>query len=485
MAGDRLFEVPLPIGSRVVYPRQPLPNLRDPMGALRDALDEPLASEPLSARLRQGMKVVIAVEALYHGSPANLYWLGKLLGELTALTARKDVARTTVIIATGIHRRLFPEEKKLLLRAVTPRGNATVEECDPEGPIELVEVAEFQSKPVYLHPSATAADLLITLSVAALPDGGGYHPLVLGLGGLDNARVAALGASPDVIDRIGKAIEERLAVFAIEVVLDSRNLNPQPDFLSANEDDLTATQRVQLTGYSHLPKRAASRLADLAAGAGLIGVFCGSTHAVSRAARRRFLEQYAVPLERPADILITGLPSSGPYNTRAALNPVLVRHLLQGWVLRQHSAGCPLVRGGTVVLLHPCTNRFDHQQHTAHYDFFHSVLSETHSPESFTDAEAAFVSNPALLTAFRTGYAYHPGHPFLLWQQSLHARKTLGRVIVVGADNESVPRVLGYETATSVAEALYRAGNGQKQARDILCLHNPLTVTCQLPDNPS
>jgi hypothetical protein len=49
-------------------------------------------------------------------------------------------------------------------------------------------------------------------------------------------------------------------------------------------------------------------------------------------------------------------------------------------------------------------------------------------------------------------------------------------VIVVGADNEYIPKILGYETARNVSEALYRARDGENRTQDILCLHLPPIV---------
>lgn len=481
MAGESLAEVVLPVGSRVVYPRQPQPASRDPRAAIRRAFDEPLGSEPLSARLTRGMRVVIAVEALFHGSPAGLYWQGKVVSEVLTLANQRGAAKITVLLATGIHRRLFADEKRQLLHGCPLPSNATVEECDPEGPQPLRPVGEADGRVVAIHPAAAEADLVITVSVAACPEGGGYSALVLGLGGFANADAATCRG----LTYLGGLVETKIPTFAIEVVLDSKYTNPQHDFLAMNEDDLTSAQRVQLKGFSHLPKPAASRLAsDVPASAGLLAVYCGSTSLVYAAAQKRLLEQHWVPLTHRADVLVTGLPAFGPHNTRAPLNPVLMRHLLQSWVLGQYSGQPPLKPGGTVILLHPCTNRFDHQQHTAHFNFFNSVLPKARTVEEFASAEALFVRDPALLAAFRTGHAYHPGHPFLVWKQASEASTFLGRVIVVGADNESVPRLLGYETASSVAEALYRARNGLSKAQDILCLHNPLTVVCQLPEAP-
>ncbi len=490
MAGDTLVEVPLPVGTRVVYPRQPIPAFRDPLGVIRQAFDEPLDSEPLSVRLTRGMKVAVVVEALYLGSASSLHWLGELLSEVVSLAARRDVGETTVLLATGIHRRLFVEEKKLLLRRVDLRANTHVEECDPEGPTPLTEVTEADGRVIGLHPAVASADLVITLAVSSMPEGGGYAALVLGSGGYSNASAVAsssnISSLSEALKCIGGLIEAKLPVFSIELVLDSRHTNPHQDFLGANEDDLTNGQRVQLTGFSHLPRPAALRIAtDPAVAVGLIGVFAGSTRRVEVAARRRYMEQHGVPLSHQSDVLITGLPACGPYNTRASLNPVLVRHLLQGWLLRAYQGRSPLKPGGTVVLLHPCTNRFDHEQHTAHYNFFLSVVKRVDSPAAWAAAETEFVKNPALLAMFRNGHAYHPGHPFLVWQQASQLNPPVGRVIVVGADNESIPNLLGYETAASVPEALYRARNGQSQAQDVLCLHNPLTVVCQLPESLS
>lgn len=482
MAGESVCEVPLPVGSRVVYPRPPQGALRDPLASIRRAFDEPMATEPLSARLTHGMRLVVAVEALYHGSPASLYWLGKVLREVLLLANQRGASKVTVLLATGVHRRLFDDEKRALLHHCPLPPNASVLECDPEGPHPPREVLDVDGHPLSVHPEAAEADLVVTLSVAASPEGGGYSALVLGLGGFANARAATCGGR-GALATLGALLESKVPVFAVELVLDSKHTNPQHDFLAMNEDDLTSAQRVQLKGFSHLPKPAALRLAsDATVSAGLLGVFCGSTPLVHAAAQQRLLEQHLVPLSHPADVLVTGLPAFGPHNTRAALNPVLVKHLLQSWVLGQYAGRPALKPGGTVVLLHPCTNRFDHQQHTAHFNFFNSVLPTAQTLEELNAAEARFVRDPALLAAFRTGHAYHPGHPFLLWKQACEVNTFLGRVIVVGADNESVPQLLGYETAASVAEALYHARNGLSQAQDILCLHNPLTVVCQLPE---
>ncbi|MGH2696941.1 MAG: lactate racemase domain-containing protein, partial [Actinomycetota bacterium] len=51
-----------PLGSRVVYPPDSLPPIPDVRGAIRDALLNPLGSEPLPELLRPGMRLTIAFD---------------------------------------------------------------------------------------------------------------------------------------------------------------------------------------------------------------------------------------------------------------------------------------------------------------------------------------------------------------------------------------------------------------------------------------
>src|SRR5690606_19491603 len=61
-SGDKLVEVDLPAGTRVIYPKQPLAPLKDVDAAIRYAINHPYNSEPLWAKLKPGMKVFIAVD---------------------------------------------------------------------------------------------------------------------------------------------------------------------------------------------------------------------------------------------------------------------------------------------------------------------------------------------------------------------------------------------------------------------------------------
>jgi hypothetical protein len=53
-----------PLGTRVIYPPDSLPGLRDLTGRIRDALLNPLGSEPLPELLRSGMRLTIVFDDL-------------------------------------------------------------------------------------------------------------------------------------------------------------------------------------------------------------------------------------------------------------------------------------------------------------------------------------------------------------------------------------------------------------------------------------
>jgi len=188
---------------------------------------------------------------------------------------------------------------------------------------------------------------------------------------------------------------------------------------------------------------------------GLTSVYAGATADVHPRIIEKNFEQYAVPIEGQADVLVTGIPFISPYNVHAFLNPLLVQVLAQGYLFNMYR-GAPLVKkGGTLIITHPCTDKFDHEQHAPYIDFVHRLLPETRDAEQLRSRyEEKFAKDPAYIQMFRDGHAYHPAHPFFMWYWGENGRQHLGRVIVVGADNEYIPRLLGWETALDQLRAL-------------------------------
>jgi lactate racemase len=152
---------------------------------------------------------------------------------------------------------------------------------------------------------------------------------------------------------------------------------------------------------------------------------------------QKSFEQYLVPVSGQADVLICPIPYISPYNVHAFLNPLLVQVLAQGYLFNMYRGHPLLKKGGTLIITHPMTDRFDHEQHAPYIDFVHRVLTETRDSHRMQHKyEPSFARDPAFIQMFRTGHAYHPSHPFFMWYWGENGRAHIGRVIVVGADNE-------------------------------------------------
>jgi hypothetical protein len=496
-AGDRLVPVDLPPGTRVLYPKPPLEPLKDVDAAIRYAVNHPLGTDPLYAKLRPGMKVTIAVDDISLPLPPMRRpdVRERVLEVVLDLLAQHGVEDVELIIATSVHRRMKPHEVRHMVgdRIFDAYWPDRLYNHDAEDAANMVELgATAEGEVVELNRRAVESDLVIYVNLNFVPMDGGHKSVAVGLCGYrslcahHNPRVmrechsymdpgrSALHAS---VDRMGRLVNRTLQVFTIETTINNRMFDKPLEFLAKNEDDLDARERTLQKGLvftlDRLPQAARQAIfTRVPSPYGVTGVVAGETEAVHTRTLARCYEQYAVPFEGQVDVLVTGVPYISPYNVHAFLNPLLVQVMVDGYLFNLYR-GAPLVKkGGTMIVLHPCTDRFDHEQHAPYVDFVHRLLPETRDAlELHRRFEQKLASDPAFLQMYRTGHCYHPAHPFYMWYWGETGRQHLGRVIVVGADNEYIPKLLGWETAPSMDEALYRARGGEARSLDIACLH--------------
>src|SRR5205807_5445483 len=102
----------LPLGSRIVYPPDPIEPIAHPERAIRRALTNPLEDDPLKALLRPGMKLTIAFDDLSLPLPpmAAPDVRQLVLEEVIELAAAAGVEDVYLIVATGLHRRMTADE---------------------------------------------------------------------------------------------------------------------------------------------------------------------------------------------------------------------------------------------------------------------------------------------------------------------------------------------------------------------------------------
>ncbi|MEB2312709.1 MAG: lactate racemase domain-containing protein [Sorangiineae bacterium] len=501
-SGDRLVEVDLPAGTRCIYPKPPLEPLKDPNAAIRYALSHPLDSEPLYAKLRPGMKVTIAIDDISLPLPPMKRpdSRERILTVVLELLADHGVDDVELIVATGIHRRMKASEIRHMVGdrifdAYFPDRLYNHDAEDPDGIVRLGETA--LGEPVDLNRRAAESDLLIYVNITFVPMNGGHKSVPVGLASYESLRPhhnpETIRQSDSYMDpagselarriaRMGRVVAEHLDVFAIESTVNNRMFDRPLGFLAKNEDELDGRERALSKGLvaatSKLPQAARQAIFDkFPAPYAMTGVWAGATEAVHAEALKKSFEQYSVPITGQADVLVTGIPFISPYNVHAYLNPLLVSVLAQGYLFNMYR-NAPLVKqGGTLIITHPCSDKFDHEQHAPYIDFVHRLLPETRDAMKLAHKyEEKFARDPAFIQMYRNGHAYHPAHPFFMWYWGENGRQHLGRVIVVGADNEYIPRLLGWETADSMEDALYMAKGGEARSLDITLLHVPPIV---------
>jgi hypothetical protein len=501
-SGDRLLEVDLPPGTRVIYPKPPLAGLKDPDAAIRYALNHPYNSPPLHAKLRPGMKVVIALDDISLPLPPMRRpdVRERVLTIVLQMLADYGVDDIEIIIATSVHRRMTgPEIRHIvgdrIFNAYYPKRLYNHDAEDPKG-MAFVGETDLGER-VVLNKKAVESDLLIYVNLNLVPMDGGHKSVSVGLCGYEslkahhNPRVMRKCHSymdptsselSTVVERMGRVANKTLNVFTIETTINNRMFDRPLAFLGKNEDEYTPAERAALKALMFTLDRTpdAARQAVFSRVPSpyeITGVFAGETEAVHPHTLKKCYEQYAVPVTGQADILVCGIPYVSPYNVNSFLNPLLVQVMAQGYLFNMYR-GHPLVKkGGTMIVTHPCTDRFDQDHHVPYIEFVHRLLPETRDAmELHKRFEAKFAQNPAYIEQYRRGHAYHPVHPFFMWYWGEAGRQHIGRVIVVGADNEYIPKLLGYETAPTMADALRMAKDTAPNSPEITMLHTPPIV---------
>ncbi len=498
-SGEDLLSVKLPAGTRVVYPKPTIRPLKDRDAAVRYAIDNPEGVDPLSAQLRPGMKVTVAIDDISLPLPAMRRpdMRQAVLEVVLEMLAGNGVTDVEIIIATSFHRRMEPFEIRhavgdKIYDAYAPDRLYCHDGEAPDGMVELGRTEEGER--VRMNRRAAESDLLIYVNINLVPMDGGSKSIAVGLcdypalqahhnpqtirdsnSYFDHTR-SALTASAD---RQAKVIKEHLKVFHIETVVNNQMFDPRMAFFVKNEDRWNLFDKaafgVSKWALSKLPRGFKRNLLfKIPSPYGLIAVHAGETWATHEKTLAYCYQQYCVPIEGQSDVAVYGMPFVSPYNVHSALNPVLVQVMALGYLFNMYR-GMPVVKkNGVIIVTHPLYNEFDKKHHPSYHEFFHRILPET--TDAFTlqrKYEEEFAKRPEYIQQYREGYAYHGVHPFYMWYWGENGRAHVGKVIVVGAEDKRSAEVMGWETAKSMEEALEMARSFIGRSPSISHVHVP------------
>ena len=500
--GFRLERLPAE-RSRVIYPAEAIEPLKNPDEAIRQALLNPLDSEPLPALLKPGMKLTIAFDDLSlplppMRRPDNRQRVIEAVLDLAAAAGVDDIH---LIAALALHRRMTEEELRhavgdRVYDAFAPTGRITNHDAeDPDGMVVIGTTTHGEI--VDMNKRAAESDLLVYVNINLVAMDGGWKSTATGLAGYRSLKqhhnVATMQASKSFMDRhaselhhsnwrMGEVLKDHgPRIFQIETTLNNDTYPSPFDFLMKREWEWSPKDRALYIATEkslrHTPPRLARQIFHgIKAPHRMTSVHAGAVDPVHEATLTQVLREQLVPVEGQTDVLTMGLPYICPYNVNSIMNPILVMCLGLGYLFNMYR-GRPLVReGGVLILTHPTPWEFHPVHHPSYIDFFEQCLAETTDPaELEARFEKTFAEDEWYRHLYRTSYAYHGVHPFYMWYWGSHALAHLGggsHVIIVGGDPKAVRR-LGFRPATTLTDALEMASDHVGPEPTITHLHAP------------
>jgi hypothetical protein len=498
--GENFLLEDLPIGTRVIYPRKPMAGLPNVKAAIHHALNKPIDMDPLHAMLEPGMKITIAVDDISLPLPPMVTpdIRQQILEIVCGMLADHGVDDVHIIVATCLHRRMTDAEIKRMVGtkiydAFAPDRLYNHDACDPDGMVTLGKTRHGEV--VEMNKRAADSDLVIYVNINLVTMDGGHKSVGVGLCGYESLKAhhtpKAIVNSDSFMDpknselnhsveRIGRVAEKHVKVFHIETVLNNKMFGGALDFLMKSEDDFSESDRLKFQAIKWTLDRTPRALRRevfmrVPAPYDVIAVNAGACEPVHERTLKKSFEQYAVQVEGQADILITGIPYISPYNVNSkALNPILVQVMALGYFFHMYR-NKPLVRkDGVLIVTHPCSDQFDPVHHPSYIEFFNRLLPETTDAYTLEKKyQDEFAYNPSYVEMYRRGNAYHGAHPFYMWYWGQKGREHIGKVIVVGADNTTVPKMLGWERADTLSEAISMGRSMMGRSAQITMLHQP------------
>jgi nickel-dependent lactate racemase len=454
MPDDNVFRIPygdgtimaeLPERTTIIrQERRPLPRLRDPAKAVRDAINSPIAHEPLSKLVSPKSTVTIAFDDPIGFAPTQRepdfrgVAIAVLLEELDKLGVEADNIR--LVCAVGLHRKWTTRELGSIIGEdlAYRLGPGRLRNHDAEDRENLVFLGETErGQEVEVNRALIDSDQFIYVSNPWSPFNGGWKSAVVGLGSFMSIRhhhrpfPKASGKStmdpkrsafPRLLNEMGKIIEKELAkkgrrFFTIEGAMN--NACPQE----------------------------------------VVQVVAGHPPEVHEKTLEILQDEQVVDVKGQFDVVVYGMGNNrDPYSKMSLINPILVRNLGMSYSFGLFQ-NIPLVKqGGIIILVHPCANQFDAVKYPSYVELFEKVIPHTQDPFALWDLYAEeYAHRPEFVHKYRYGFGFHGAHPLILWGQGAYGFRYLGKVFLAGATDFEVARLLGFVPFSTVEDAIEEA----------------------------
>jgi nickel-dependent lactate racemase len=443
--GNATIAAVLPERTRLIkQTAPPMKPIRDVAKAVRDAINNPIAHEPLSKLVGPKSIVTIGFDDPVGFCPVQRQPDFKGVAVKVVLEELEkfgvDLHRVRLVCAVGLHRKWTTRELGTIVgEDIAYRwGPSKLFNHDAEDRENLIFLGETKrNMEVEVNRLVIDSDQFIYISNPWSHFNGGWKSAVVGLSSYRSIRhhhrpyPKAKGKSsldpkrsafPKLLNEMGEVIEKELAkrgrrYFQIEGAMN--NAIPQ--------------EVVQVVA-GH-PPQAHEKTLDV------------------------LQQQHVVNVKGQSAVVVYGMGNNrDPYSKLSFINPILVRNLGMSYSFGLFQ-NIPLVtENGIIILAHPCKREFDRVKYPSYVEMFELLLPELRDPFELWELYAEeFAYRPEYIHKYRYGFGFHGVHPFILYGQGAYGFKHLSKVFLAGATDFETARMLGFEPFHTVEDAIEEA----------------------------
>lgn len=499
MNGESFAIENVPVGTRMLYARPPLPSVGDLRTAVRKALDHPIGMDPLRAYLKPGMKVTIAFDDLSLALPlmkapdCRQIALEVVLDYL----AEAGVDDFHLVVAVALHRHMHDHEVRYqcgrkIFDAYWHKKrlyNYDAEDKDNNivlGHTESGHIVEIQKR-------AATSDLVIYVNLNLIALNGGHKSVGVGLATYRCIRTnhhvdCNLGARSfndpprsrlhQNFNEMGRYVEKQVKVFHLEMTVDTDTFPWYLGYLQKQEHTWNAFEWISSRVNKHFldcTPLALNRAIFFANKAPyhVTSVQGGECEAVHQITLENVYRQQKIDVQGQSDILVVPVPYVMPYSVHSVMNPILVYAMGLGYMFNFYKDK-PLVKeGGTIILMHPLEEKFNAVHHPSYIDLWEKLKITNNNHEVDRRWADELAMNPKYIDLYRFHNAYHGFHPVSMWNWGAHGRTHCGQVIIVNPRSHNAAARLDWEVAPNLTEAIEMAKTKQGANASISLTHSP------------
>lgn len=500
-SGERFVFAQVPVGTRVLYPRPPLPGFaKNKLRAeVERAIDNPIGMEPLRAHLKPGMKVTIAFDDISLSLPkqqspdCRQVMLEVLLERLAAV----GVTDVHLVVAVCLHRHMHDWEVKELVGPIIFGAHwhkRTLYNYDAEDKDDNVVLGNTDhGEIVEIHKRSATSDLLIYVNLNLVALNGGHKSVGVGLATYRCVRSnhncdqqinsRSFNDPPRskmhrTIDRIGRYVKKHVKIFHIETTVNTDTFPWFLGYMQTQESSWSFVDKFAARANKHFldctPLALNRKIFFSVKSPYLVtGVIAGDTEPVHEVTLKNLYKQQLIEIQGQSDIVVYPIPYVMPYSVHSIMNPILVYAMGLGYMFNFYRGQPILKQGGTAIFTHPLENKFDAVHHPSYIELFEN-LRQTRDPyevdRRWSDELAL---NERYIDLYRHHNAYHGFHAISMWNWGCHGMQHCGQVIAVNPVGKDAAARLGWETAPTVEAAIAMGKSKHGTSATVSVVHSP------------